>query len=154
MEPVTKQHWLTETDPTPPLSFLRNISLWFKEHGIRQWAYETEQWAERVLQYAARAAASQEEGPAWAAERARQAALVRCIFGNVFQPVRIDAAWLTGTVVQVANAIYQEGRWQDMGVLADSLEEDGCTDEEVLSHCRGGPHARGCYVVDALLGKT
>jgi hypothetical protein len=35
------------------------------------------------------------------------------------------------------------------------LEEAGCHDTDILAHCRGpGPHCRGCWVVDALLGKT
>ena len=34
------------------------------------------------------------------------------------------------------------------------LEDAGCTDANVLSHLRGpGPHARGCWVVDRILGK-
>ncbi len=90
------------------------------------------------------------------AEERAQADVLREIVGPLpFRPIRIEAAWLSGTVIQVANAIYQEGRWQDMGVLADALEESGCRDELVLSHCRGpGPHAKGCYVADALLGRT
>jgi hypothetical protein len=39
-------------------------------------------------------------------------------------------------------------------ILADALEEAGCTDAAILSHLRGpGPHVRGCWVVDLLLGK-
>jgi hypothetical protein len=41
-----------------------------------------------------------------------------------------------------------------MPILADALEEAGCTDAAILGHCRGpGPHVRGCWVVDLLLGK-
>jgi len=39
-------------------------------------------------------------------------------------------------------------------VLADALEEAGCTDQTILDHLRGpGPHGRGCWVIDLLLGK-
>jgi hypothetical protein len=39
-----------------------------------------------------------------------------------------------------------------MSGLADTLEEAGCTDVDVLAHCRGGgEHVLGCWVVDALL---
>lgn len=39
-------------------------------------------------------------------------------------------------------------------MLADALDEAGCTDADILDHCRcGGEHTRGCWVVDALLGK-
>ena len=38
-------------------------------------------------------------------------------------------------------------------LLGDALEEGGCTDEEVLSHCREpGGHVRGCWLLDGLLG--
>ncbi len=40
-------------------------------------------------------------------------------------------------------------------ILADALEEAGCTDAAILDHCRGpGPHVRGCWVVDLILGKS
>jgi hypothetical protein len=84
--------------------------------------------------------------------------LVRDIAGNPFRPIQIDASWLAwdeGTLVRLARSIYEERRWHDLPVLGDALEDAGCTDEELLPHCRGeGPHARGCFVVDALLGKT
>ena len=39
-------------------------------------------------------------------------------------------------------------------ILADALEDAGCTDQAILDHCRGaGPHVRGCWVVDLILGK-
>jgi hypothetical protein len=42
-----------------------------------------------------------------------------------------------------------------LAVLADALEDAGCTDAEVLMHRRsGGPHVRGCWAIDALLGQT
>mgnify|MGYP000107719138 CR=1 FL=1 len=38
--------------------------------------------------------------------------------------------------------------------LVDALQEAGCEDGELLAHCRGpGPHVRGCWVVDLVLGK-
>ena len=41
-----------------------------------------------------------------------------------------------------------------LAVLADALDEAGCTDADVLNHLRGpGPHVRGCWAVDLLLGK-
>lgn len=84
--------------------------------------------------------------------------LVRCVIGNPFgQPV-IDPAWLAwnqGLVRHLAEGIYEEGRFREMGVLGDALEEGGCADENMLSHCRHpGPHARGCWIVDALLERS
>jgi len=41
-----------------------------------------------------------------------------------------------------------------VGILADALEDAGCADDVLLSHLRGpGPHVRGCWVLDLLLGK-
>jgi hypothetical protein len=38
--------------------------------------------------------------------------------------------------------------------LADALEDAGCTDPELLGHLRSpGPHVRGCWAVDLVLGK-
>src|SRR2546421_491710 len=57
-------------------------------------------------------------------------------------------------VEQLARSLYEERRFGDMPVLADALEEAGCQEAAVLEHCRGpGPHVRGCWVLDLLLGK-
>jgi hypothetical protein len=80
--------------------------------------------------------------------------LIRCIFGNPFSPVRVDPAWLTPTVVQFTQAIYEDRSFERLPILADALEEAGCTDADILAHCRRpGEHVRGCWVVDLLLGK-
>lgn len=87
-------------------------------------------------------------------ERAVQCDLLRCIFRNPFRPMTIDQSWQTGTVVFLAQAIYADRAFDRMGILADALEESGCTNPDILSHCRGpGPHTRGCWVVDLILGK-
>jgi hypothetical protein len=94
----------------------------------------------------------------WKADRDVQANMVRDIFGNAFRPVVIDPVWLTwrdATVLKIAQTIYDERRFADMPVLADALEEAGCTNDDILNHCRQpGEHVRGCWVVDLLLGKT
>ena len=112
------------------------------------------------------------------------AALLRDIFGNPFRPIvwdrRADAAftmmcrkpssdcrhpkmvlsrtmlrWNNGTVPKLAQAIYDKRSFDEMPILADALEEAGCADEEMLLHLRGpGPHVRGCFVLDLLLGKS
>jgi hypothetical protein len=87
-----------------------------------------------------------------------QAALLRDIFGNPFRFVAIDPAWLCwndATVVKLAQAIYDERRFEDTPILADALERAGCTDADLLVHCRQpGEHVRGCWVVDLLLEKA
>jgi hypothetical protein len=91
-------------------------------------------------------------------EQTAQAALLRDIFGNVFRSMTINPHWLTwndGTVPRLAQAIYDERRFQDLPILADAFEEAGCDNADILGHCRGpGPHVRGCWVVDLVLGKS
>lgn len=65
-----------------------------------------------------------------------------------------DPRWLTSTVVSLARTMYETRDFGAIPVLADALEESGCDDAGVLGHCRdGGPHVRGCWVVDMVLGK-
>lgn len=126
------------------------------------------------------------------------------IFGNLFRPVAIDPVWLAwhgGSVVSMAQQMYDSRDFAAMPILADALEDAGCTNEDILNHCRGfpviyrqrckcggeyrplkkdrlpmlsqcikcladgpfwadvelamksGPHVRGCWVLDLLLGK-
>jgi hypothetical protein len=87
-------------------------------------------------------------------EAPAQAALVCDIFGNPFRPVTVDPNWLTPTVVAIARRVYDERDFAALPVLGDALEEAGCASEDVLRHCREqGEHARGCWVVDHVLGK-
>jgi hypothetical protein len=94
----------------------------------------------------------------WSAARKQarhlHAQLFRDIFGNPFRPVAVDPAWRTSTVLALAQGIYDERAFDRMPILADALQDAGCDSEDVLTHCRGpGPHVRGCWVVDLLLGK-
>jgi hypothetical protein len=87
-------------------------------------------------------------------ETAVQVALLRDIFGNPFHPVRVDPSWRTPTVTALAQTIYTDRAFDTMPILADALEEAGCTSDDILTHCRGGgDHVRGCWVVDLLLAK-
>ena len=80
--------------------------------------------------------------------------LLRDIFGNPFRPVSFDSHWRTSDVVGLARAIYEDRAFDRLPILADALMDAGCADEQVLAHCRGdGPHVRGCWVVDLVLGK-
>ena len=88
-------------------------------------------------------------------EERKQAELLRCIVGNPFRPVVTDSLWLTAPVVTLARKMYDGRDFTPMPILADALEEAGCDNLEVLSHCRStGPHVRGCWVVDLILGKS
>ena len=90
-----------------------------------------------------------------ATEGFAQCDLLRDIFGNPFRPVSVDPAWLTSDVLALARGIYDDKAFDRMPILADALQDAGCADPDVLNHCRGdGPHVRGCWVVDLLLGKA
>jgi hypothetical protein len=93
--------------------------------------------------------------------RGEHGALVLDVFGNPFRPVALDPRWLTSTVVDLARSIYKAdprqagGHLTNLPILADALMDAGCDDEELLAHCRSdGPHVRGCWAVDLILGKT
>ncbi len=81
-------------------------------------------------------------------------ALLRCIFGNPFRPVTFSPSWRTSTAVALAAQMYDARDFGAMPILADALQDAGCDSADVLDHCRGpGPHVRGCWVVDLVLGK-
>jgi hypothetical protein len=87
-----------------------------------------------------------------------QCDLLRDIFGNPFQPVRADPAWLhrnEGIVLKLAQALYDERAFERLPLLADAVEDAGCTEDALVSHLRGpGPHARGCWALDLLRGEA
>jgi hypothetical protein len=88
-------------------------------------------------------------------DRPREGLLLRCLFGNPFRPTTIDPAWLTTEVLALARSIYDSRSFDRMPVLAEYLDEAGCDDDAILSHSRGpGPHARGCSVIELVLGKS
>jgi hypothetical protein len=79
--------------------------------------------------------------------------IFRDIFGNPFRPVAFDAPWRTTDAVGIARSMYDARDFAAMPILADALEDGGCDSADVLAHCRGGgPHVRGCWVVDLVLG--
>jgi hypothetical protein len=86
-----------------------------------------------------------------------ECALFREVVGDPFRTIALDPQWREwngGTVTKLAEAIYQEWAFEWMPILADALEDAGCTVAEVLDHCRGRvEHVRGCWVVDWVLGR-
>ncbi len=124
-----------------------------------------------------------------------QAALLRDIVGDLWADAEVGlpcpqcrrrrgcvCQHVTPTVLALAHAAYDD-RGEDgalcpdsLAVLADALEDAGCTEQTLLRHLRGeelvhwdsrkpvpsvynhwrplrGPHVRGCWAVDLLLGK-
>src|SRR5262245_21412595 len=78
--------------------------------------------------------------------------LLRCLL-NPFPCVR-DPRWRTSDAIGLAQAIYDEGAFDRLPILADALMDAGCADELVIGHCRCiSPHVHGCWVVDLILGK-
>jgi hypothetical protein len=110
--------------------------------------------AEKAAWFTSQGAARIAGGMQVAREPAAQSSLLRCIVGNPFRPVSLDPNWRTTTVLALAQGIYDERAFDRLPILADALQDAGCDNKEMLAHCRGeGPHARGCWVVDLVLGK-
>ena len=119
-------------------------------------------YAEVVANFAVRASsydASDRTGQivAYAPENAHQLRLLRDVLGRP-DDVSVSApndwlGWHGGLVPKLTRGIYEDRAFDQMPVLGDALEDAGCADEAILSHCRGpGPHVRGCWVVDMLSG--
>lgn len=81
--------------------------------------------------------------------------LLREMIGNPFRRVALSPQWLQwdhGAIPKMAQEIYNSGRWQDLQILADALEDAGCDNHDLLDHCRSGrDHVKGCWVLDLLL---
>jgi hypothetical protein len=109
------------------------------------------------------AAAAAKAGWGSTDEKKVQADLLRCIFGNPFGPQPLNSngrpkpignAILEandGAVYNLMLDIYYDRAFESMPVLADALEDAGCTDMDMIAHCRESVHARGCWVVDMAL---
>ena len=80
---------------------------------------------------------------------------LRDIFGDPFRPISFSPEWRPGTAMSLAAQMYESRDFSAMPILADALQDAGCNDADILSHCRDTPlsHVRGCWVVDLVLGK-
>jgi hypothetical protein len=88
------------------------------------------------------------------------AALLRLaaeILGSPFHRPCIQLDWLAwnhGAVRHIAEQCAATGNFAELPILADALEDAGCTDEHLLRHCREPhEHVPGCWVLDAVLGR-
>jgi hypothetical protein len=87
---------------------------------------------------------------------ARQADLMRDVFAPFRRQRLLDPGWLAWgeeTVLKMAYRVYEDRAFERLPILADALEEAGCTDQGLLDHLRApGVHVRGCWGLDAILG--
>jgi hypothetical protein len=119
-----------------------------RKHSPLSWLHSFEAYDEAVLvlQRAARALPAACHGV--------PAALLNDLHPRAALALR--AVWLRysgGIVPRLARLIYDTHTFADLPILADALEEAGCTSADILGHLRGpGPHGRGCQVLDRILG--
>jgi hypothetical protein len=135
-----------------------SLAYWAAARQAMEAAWNVPQLAVEVLVWRAGEYTSGNGQAITTKEAAIHADLLREIFVNPFGPrPEINPAWLTwqgGTIPRIAQAIYDERAFDRLPVLADALEEAACNNPDILAHCRGpGPHVRGCWVVDLLVGK-
>ncbi len=166
-ESTTGAHYLVSFGPTVPPAF-----------AARDVGAENEYWAAKSAVdnlYPHSAAypivgGIYPETPYSATEQAvmkrRLVDVLRDIFGNPFRPApnpdRAWLAWRDGTVPKLARVAYDDRRMPEgtldphhLGPLADALENARCGDAEILGHLRApGPHVRGCWALDLVLGKS
>jgi hypothetical protein len=117
----------------------------------------TDRVAWRAAERTARSVASYEESAQKQNAIAFQIKSLYCVFGNPFRPIAFDPTWLEwnhGSARKLAQAIYDDRAFDQLPILTETLEHAGCDNADILSHCRSeGPHVRGCWVVDLILGK-
>lgn len=138
---------------------------------VSDWRPEYLDWSRCTAMFVAREAGVTKE---------QQVDLFREIVGNPFRPVAIVPPWLepsdgefiefvgegderrirrwplwrTPLVAKMAQTIYDERAFGDLPILADALEDAGCDSPDLMAHLRSpGPHVRGCWALDLLLGK-
>lgn len=62
-----------------------------------------------------------------------------------------DPTWRTGTVDGLVQRIVSDHSFGVMPILADALEEAGCSEQRILAHCRECPlHRPDCWVLTIL----
>ena len=78
--------------------------------------------------------------------------------GNPFRTVTLDPSWQTPTgrgLQTLAQTITPTASSTTMPGLADELERVGCSNQDIYGPLPAalGPHVRGCWVLDLVLGK-
>lgn len=177
---MTEQEWMDGIDPQEMLDFMdgktsqRKIELYTSGCYRTVWHLLPDERSRRLTDVrdrffdglateaeldeaimAAEAVPHQVRLDAWDSISSRtQVQILHDLFGNPFHPVAFDSSWCTPQAVSLAQQMYDSPNFDRLPLLADALEEAGCRDADFLAHLRGpGPHVRGCWVVDLVLGK-
>jgi hypothetical protein len=89
-----------------------------------------------------------------ARERGEQFRLMHCIFGPTPEhSVDFHPGQLPPDVLALAHRIYDTKAFDALPELAEPLQQAGAG--AASAHCKEpGPHARGCWVIDGLLGRS
>ena len=148
---MTEAEWLACDDAEPMLEFLLGASGEVDEATSRKLAFY---FPKVVVPGATKGDAG------YARQQQRYAEHLRDVFGNPFCPARLPPDCLTPVVATLAQAAFDDLLFPSctldpvrLSILADALEDAGCTDA-ILAHLRSpGPHVRGCWAVDLILGK-
>jgi hypothetical protein len=137
-------------------------------------------WSEERQYHAAALAAVETTGlmedllevadcPVWAAEEAEpgdgweeagfKARKLLCdLLRDLFDPfkrITLGPPCFSPAVVALGSTIYECRSFDRLPELAQALTDEGCTDAAMLAHLRSpGPHTRGCFALDAVLGKS
>ncbi|WP_148087863.1 hypothetical protein [Gemmata obscuriglobus] len=59
------------------------------------------------------------------------------VVAEILTPCEFLPEWRTDTVLALAQAMYDCKDFSAMPILADALQDAGCADEAILTHCRG-----------------
>jgi hypothetical protein len=141
--------------PTHEALALALVILWPEAQKAAYYAFSNAYLALAALKNRGAASYGSKFLQSCADEKGSQANVLRCIVGSVsFRRVTAAPACLTPRVVSLAQTIYDNRAFDRLPEVADALEGAGCTNDNVLDHCRQPEeHVRGCWVVDQILGK-
>ncbi|WP_246523190.1 hypothetical protein [Gemmata palustris] len=96
-----------------------------------------------------------DQGVTYRAYQLIKARIFRDISGNPFKRVKFDKRWRTETATLLAQQMYESREFSALPILADALQDAGCSNADILNHCHGESlHVRGCWVVDLVLGRS
>ncbi len=89
----------------------------------------------------------------WVPPHLHDVRLVREVYGNPYRRIDFDPRWRTDTAVSIARGIHARREFSGMPILADALQDAGCSEPAVLNHCRAADqdHVRGCWALDLVL---